>query len=72
MTLLQSTHSTCTKCGVFTSGLQILTKIWVLSHKKSLGVSDAQQASNTNIVTRPQVTLLVRMILHEDIPILPG
>jgi len=53
MTRLRATHSVPTKCGVFTSGLQLLTKIWALSPKTSLGGSHAQQAPNTNIVTRP-------------------
>ena len=43
MTLLQTTLSAPTKCGVFTSKLQSLTKIWALSPKTFLGGSHAQQ-----------------------------
>ena len=40
--------------GVFTT---ILLKSWALSPKTCCGGFHAQQAPNTNIVTRPQVTL---------------
>ena len=58
-----------TKCEVFTSDL---VKIWALSPKTCLGGSRAQQAPNTNIVTRPQVTLLLWRSSCRDLPTLLG
>jgi len=72
MTPLQNTRFVPTKCGVFTSGLQLLTKIWALRPKISLGGSRTQLAPNTNIVTHPRVTLSLRRSLHEDLPTLLG
>lgn len=43
MTHLQNTHFATKKCEVFTSGLQLLIKIWALSPKTSLRGSRTQK-----------------------------
>lgn len=43
MTHVRTSRSVLTKCGVFTSDLHLLTKIWALSPKTPLGGSRTQQ-----------------------------
>lgn len=58
-----------TLCGVFTLDV---VKTWALSPKNCLGGSYVQQASNTNIMTLPRVTLSVRRSSRGDLPTLLG